>query len=733
VKDDEWLCPFCEHIIDPSVLGDDLASAEGAPRAEITKIVAWAPGPENTGPHDDPPDAMILGEVGVAEKDFSVVPGAAAKEDGRTSTFLFYTSGATSRIVHPDAIVKLTERDATIPRTPYEDFILSLVDGTRSVRAIQRASGLAPQEVVITLLTLLDKGVISVETPSGFSTAPRRSPLPSEADTHDADSPLKEDAQPTEDRKDEVYVSEDATVDGFPAPTPPSLHGAVPEGDLEDLPSVRDFQEIETTDDEVFQEEGPTAELSDELGDLSKGPQKTVSTPPPAQRAPSPRVADLADDDVPTPGAVDRWASHSPVAEDADDLIEREERLPVAPSELDASDSEMVTDHGQALEAKKPAQRRGRSSQRRARFEDPSEAPREKSDKKKVERDLVTARDRTPPPAVVPTPKTVTPVPSTARAQTPMPPELDSSFLVEMPKSIVAKKPQIAADKTPPPSSIRTAPPLTIPDEDDEDSRPQISPLSPPSPDRAASKLPSRVVASAVKRAPIEERDRRKDESVVVKKDDRAKPAAPRGASNDVAPPIAPDKISLQPAAPRKYPPGAEGARMLKAQKLYEEALKEKAEGNLLSARMNMKLALTFDPSNDHFKTAFEELQKMGPVENASLTATKSRARELYDLATQKEEMGDVDEAIALLEKALHERKEPAFYNRLGVILATKKREFHRAQQLIETAIELSPGNATYQHNLGKVLSMAAARDVAVRNSAGPGKKGILSLLGRKK
>src|SRR5262249_35033605 len=109
--------------------------------------------------------------------------------------------------------------------------------------------------------------------------------------------------------------------------------------------------------------------------------------------------------------------------------------------------------------------------------------------------------------------------------------------------------------------------------------------------------------------------------------------------------------IEPLPPPPRKYPAGAEGARMLKAQKLYEVALKDKAEGNLLSARMNMKLALTFDPSNDHFQKAFEELQKMGPLANASTTAMKSRAREYYDLATQKEELGDVDEAIALLEK----------------------------------------------------------------------------------
>jgi Flp pilus assembly protein TadD len=90
-------------------------------------------------------------------------------------------------------------------------------------------------------------------------------------------------------------------------------------------------------------------------------------------------------------------------------------------------------------------------------------------------------------------------------------------------------------------------------------------------------------------------------------------------------------------------------------------------------------------------------------------------------------------DAVELLERALSESKEPAFYNRLGVILAMKKREFGRAQELIGTALKLAPGNATYQHNLGKVLSMAAAHDVESRNAGASKKGGLLGFLGRKK
>ncbi|MCK6551932.1 hypothetical protein L6R52_39225, partial [Myxococcota bacterium] len=200
---------------------------------------------------------------------------------------------------------------------------------------------------------------------------------------------------------------------------------------------------------------------------------------------------------------------------------------------------------------------------------------------------------------------------------------------------------------------------------------------------------------------------------------------------------------TVGPAAPARRSPPAEGVdvvRMAKAQKLFDQALKDKADGNVVSARMNMKLALTFDPTNELYQQAFDELSKGGAGAGGGGVAPgggpapspRSRAREHYDQATRAEETGNVDEAIALLEKALAESKEAAFLNRLGVILAMKKKEFARAQALIENAIELAPGNATYQHNLRKVLSMAAAHDVDARNSSGK-KAGLLGFLGRKK
>ena len=173
-----------------------------------------------------------------------------------------------------------------------------------------------------------------------------------------------------------------------------------------------------------------------------------------------------------------------------------------------------------------------------------------------------------------------------------------------------------------------------------------------------------------------------------------------------------------------------DGVRMAKADKLFDEALRDKAEGNLVSARMNMKLALTFDPNNPLYLEAFEELAKAAPT-GSHVT---NKARQFFEQATQAERAGELDKAIGLYERALIEGKEPAFYNRLGVVLAMKKFEFGRAQKLIETAVALAPKNATYQHNLKKVLTLAATHDVEQRELANAGrKKGLLGFLGRKK
>jgi len=73
--------------------------------------------------------------------------------------------------------------------------------------------------------------------------------------------------------------------------------------------------------------------------------------------------------------------------------------------------------------------------------------------------------------------------------------------------------------------------------------------------------------------------------------------------------------------------------------------------------------------------------------------------------AIQLEQNGDLQGAIELLEEAIERSKEPApLYNRLALVLIKERRDFDRAEELLERAEKLDPVNRTYQSNLQKVL-----------------------------
>lgn len=163
-----------------------------------------------------------------------------------------------------------------------------------------------------------------------------------------------------------------------------------------------------------------------------------------------------------------------------------------------------------------------------------------------------------------------------------------------------------------------------------------------------------------------------------------------------------------------------------RARRLYEQALVEKEAGDILSALNNVKLAFTFCPQNDHYKRTLLELQASGAVEAGKRPAGASKSRALYEQATQAERLGDIDKAQDLLEKALEISKEAMFYNRLGVIIAMRRKDYDRGRELIEKAVELAPRNDTYQHNLAKVLARAAAAEVAAKSKGEPKKSGGL-------
>lgn len=138
------------------------------------------------------------------------------------------------------------------------------------------------------------------------------------------------------------------------------------------------------------------------------------------------------------------------------------------------------------------------------------------------------------------------------------------------------------------------------------------------------------------------------------------------------------------------------------AEALLQAALQDRQAGNLVSARMNLKLAAAFQPDRETIRRLFDELAREG--EAPPPTPRHAAASALYAKATDAEDRGGIDEAIGLLERALKADRDPVILNRLGVLLATRKRDLARAQTLLEEAVQEAPQNPAYMHNLSKVL-----------------------------
>jgi tetratricopeptide (TPR) repeat protein len=187
-----------------------------------------------------------------------------------------------------------------------------------------------------------------------------------------------------------------------------------------------------------------------------------------------------------------------------------------------------------------------------------------------------------------------------------------------------------------------------------------------------------------------------------------------------------------KPKAPQRLSRGRSVAAP--GEKLYQQALTDKEAGNFVAAYTNVKLALVFDRQNTDYRILFEEMaHKVGRMTQGETPA--ARAAVLLERATREESLNNIDQAIALLEEALTLTKDPAYYNRLGVMLAMKKRDLERGREMLQKAVDLAPSNRTYMHNLEKV-TLKSERDAGKASTAG-GKntkeRGLFGLFGKRR
>lgn len=214
----------------------------------------------------------------------------------------------------------------------------------------------------------------------------------------------------------------------------------------------------------------------------------------------------------------------------------------------------------------------------------------------------------------------------------------------------------------------------------------------------------------------------------------KAPPLEARASAPPPAPPASPAlgaARSRPPAAPR-----VEGAdevahgQRYRASKIFEQALKDAAGGNLASARMNAKLAMIYDAAEPRYAEAIkqwdaaEAAQKVVAARKAP-KEKKPREVVLFEEAQAAEAKGKHEDAVKLLEQALElQPKNAQLWNRLGVVLATRLKAYDRALRAVQRAMDLEPDNAAFMNNLGKIMTWQ-------EESGGPKKKGLMSLFRR--
>lgn len=248
-----------------------------------------------------------------------------------------------------------------------------------------------------------------------------------------------------------------------------------------------------------------------------------------------------------------------------------------------------------------------------------------------------------------------------------------------------------------PPAPLRPAPPLPRPT--------PWSPSEAPPPAGGVVGLPGVRPAAAARPAPA--------------------PPAPSASAPAAAPPRRAPVVIEKPAA---RPFDRKGVVVppvkLKAAELYELAQKDRAAGNLSRGLMYAKMAVEQDPDEPRYRELVAtwaqaaETQKKGEPEEVKL----------FQQAQRAEERGDAKKAVELLQHALEVAPRSAsLHNYLGVVLATRLKDYDRATHHLMQACELDPKNPAYKNNLGKVVARGSFSTTKKQEGGG-----LLALLRKK-
>ncbi len=145
-----------------------------------------------------------------------------------------------------------------------------------------------------------------------------------------------------------------------------------------------------------------------------------------------------------------------------------------------------------------------------------------------------------------------------------------------------------------------------------------------------------------------------------------------------------------------------------KAEQLARAAQRDRRTGSVLSARMNLTLAIALAPDEPAYVRALEELSARSTGTGVGSGATLAEQR--YEHARRLEASGHYTQAIAQLRAAIEYEERGAYYHRLGVLLAVHQGERVLGERMVRRATELEPENHHYVRSLARIISRDALR-----------------------
>jgi hypothetical protein len=191
-----------------------------------------------------------------------------------------------------------------------------------------------------------------------------------------------------------------------------------------------------------------------------------------------------------------------------------------------------------------------------------------------------------------------------------------------------------------------------------------------------------------------------------------------------LAVPVAASQPSV--AAPRPAAPVTEQLKR-RASGYYDACMKELRTGRPGRAWGYAKMAADADPGEEKYQELLRDWSKIASIHN-DRPASPS---ELMAAAQEADNKGDTPKAVELLQKLIEmSPSSAAAYNYMAVLLATKMKQFRPAYDAAIKAVEIEPGNMSYQSNMMKILARVDADE---RNTRGDdGKSGLLGRLLRR-